>query len=403
MDFFKTLTGQGAICALAFMFVGCPKDKHEQGNKEDGHAMDTGRAFIEPLYRIDTLQGYADWSQCNGIACEQRAATVARICDEARPLDNRVWYLQADGSACSCPCVKQQALTGFQRDTLRYTDQVAEVKRVARRMRNRSRIEKVDLYHPRACGATHDCTEVSVARKWALQQGFLRPTSMLAKVPVVLPRNCLDDLVMRFHAVYPFFRVVSNDPATDVYPRNFFPHVDASDPLPTGVVYEINIPDNFLNDPHASCALLAFFIAHEIGHALAPGFACCSNCGEIVCESDCDYWGASVAMRAVFSGTEYIAMCQGAADQLIAYAGAVDPHSACGFPFCACECGNDVTKGACGWPPTACRAATILAAMRLDPKPDCTTTWLCDPARAGCPPAEHQDHTRCPSCPPPCP
>ena len=123
---------------------------------------------------------------------------------------------------------------------------------------------------------------------------------------------------------------------------------------------------------------MAFFIAHELGHALGAE-APCSEYGEAICESECDHYGANIVLRRVFTGEEYVRVVNASAGQLRGFMS--DPRVE-GFPECGKEwspdmCPLDVAfSRACGYPPRSCRVATIRAAMFLQPKPMCTSNWV---------------------------
>ena len=111
---------------------------------------------------------------------------------------------------------------------------------------------------------------------------------------------------------------------------------------------------------------LALVTAHEIGHHYGgpPTYSNGLSCG-----GQADYWGAWRAMREVAPGGEYFQQMRPAIDQLDdlfsngLLMGASPAHQRQIF---------EASRG-CSHPPAPCRKETYLAAMRLDPKPDCAS------------------------------
>jgi hypothetical protein len=110
---------------------------------------------------------------------------------------------------------------------------------------------------------------------------------------------------------------------------------------------------------------LELITAHEVGHHYAGPPRFVGQWGS--CEGQSDYWGAKVAMRAVWWGSEAPARTERGAQQLYQL-------FASGLLS-----GNILERdrragslaGSCGRPPAQCRLDTFRAGIRLDPKPAC--------------------------------
>ena len=133
---------------------------------------------------------------------------------------------------------------------------------------------------------------------------------------------------------------------------------------------------------------LALITAHEVGHHYGGPPAYSSG---LSCEGQADYWGAWIAMREVFAGSAYLAQMRPAVDQvhdLFAnglLSGALPAHQMQTF---------EASRG-CSHPPADCRRETFLAAMRLDPKPDCASLMSRTGAINGGPPDYGIDYECC--------
>jgi len=114
---------------------------------------------------------------------------------------------------------------------------------------------------------------------------------------------------------------------------------------------------------------LGLVISHELGHHYGgpPYYP-----EGLSCEGQSDWWGARIAMREVWWGEEYIRQTIAAADQLynLFSKGLV-------MGISVEEERKLLTEmNGCGHPDAECRKETYLAAVRLDPKPDCANLYL---------------------------
>jgi hypothetical protein len=114
---------------------------------------------------------------------------------------------------------------------------------------------------------------------------------------------------------------------------------------------------------------LGLVTAHEIGHHY--GGAPTYPNSPLACEGQADYWGASIGMREVWWGPEYVRQMQAAVPQLDAlFSGVIVPANV-DAAFLPTDPKAKAAPLTCGHPPPACRKLTYQAAMEAQPKPVC--------------------------------
>lgn len=384
-----TWISRGAMCAPVFLLLGCPP------GPETPETIERPKALLDSVFRpkwvLDTTIGVFELVDMNGCAkslCTQRSAELARVCWEVQPIDGRIWTRNNDGEPCSCRCPELLKYTRSQADSLRAVQQIREAKRVykwvARSKEKWARIaakKKLPEFSASRVpvpidSLRYDCMAVAPVR-------FGSTPMIICPLWLWTDRESMARWVFsKFTSAenYPFLEI-SFTTSSDDFPSGYgrpTPWRDWELGDDSGALLRVEFPPGFVNHTAVGWELMAFMVAHELGHALGDSVAC-STYGGTVCEGQCDHWGASVAMRRAFPDGPgcygYLNVAQRAADQLENYMLAVYGDTAsCGFPMETSLC-NLNPNAACGYPPMDCRKGTVEAAICLLPEPDCTRRW----------------------------
>lgn len=195
----------------------------------------------------------------------------------------------------------------------------------------------------------------------------------------------VDEVVAWFEEVYPVFtvdyeEVSSEDAPYTIDPSDLRDQFDSRGRVRPADKLAIQIPWAFLDAPEVGGELLAFMLAHEIGHGLGEP-APCTETYEQVCEGNADYWGAAVGLRGVFQGPEFTRVSREAQRQLEAYMLSLGySPDECGSLWCR-DCGENPS---CGHPPLSCRLRTIKQARYASmAQTACSRSWA--EGQEGCP------------------
>jgi hypothetical protein len=191
--------------------------------------------------------------------------------------------------------------------------------------------------------------------------------------------DCIDveTIIQAFEEVFPIFdaeiRVVAKDfPETLGAPDEPW---DEPDPdLDEDEKLDITIPKRFIRHNKVGGELVAFMLAHEIGHGLGAASSC-TDTYEQICEGYADHWAAAWGLSMVYPEEEYIRISKEAEKQIADYIDARGGDQVeCGNRFCDCP----VYHG-CGHPPAACRAQTIkMGRWPTKKMPVCVDRWAND-------------------------
>lgn len=404
-----TWVGKGALCSLATLLLGCPGGD-KQGDRSYGNGPHRPEWMLDTTYTVVQIR---DKLACSSIFCEQRFAELRRVCDEVVPDDGWLWAATGNGEQCRCACPQFSGLTPIQLDSVRSAQQLKEAKLLLKRKHQwdermkangwRLKAPPKPLKYPKDQLVGHvpvlnnDCAhvemrEMKIVPCWGLGWADKSSMALWAMGLFAQPEN------------YPIFNYRIDSTGELDYPSNngSWEHLGSwsvgdGAVTTTGSPYEIVFPIDFIEAPEVRWELMLFFVGHELGHALGSGTAC--GFGEIVCEGQCDHWGASVGLRRICgSGLHcrtYAEIALTAADQLEAYMARIHAEPGCGGPMCP-VCGYD--NAACGYPPMACRSETIRAASALLTEPDCTRSWYAAPGRpTSCPGPRLPGDDPCPS------
>ncbi|MEO8067189.1 MAG: hypothetical protein ABI599_05815 [Flavobacteriales bacterium] len=307
---------------------------------------------------------------CSAAWAQLHAGTIDSLCAENLPRGARIWFMDEDSLPCWCRCTALDALPQSVRDSL------LAARRVSDALGYGSRADS--LKPPKAppspvFSAGPDSVPEGLPSTAATPCGRTR-----GYLPFGDGCISISALERRFFDVFPVFRLEVDARAHGSY----WPEVytcDAAyawregDPaLTSDKVMLIKIPAGFYLNSEVKGELLAFILAHEIGHGLAEGFTCYAGDDRTVCEGEADWWAAEVGLRSVFPDAEFVPIALAARRQLGKYYDWLYGYDAtCGWHFCDCD------NAACGYPPKDCRQRALSAA--LDPveprRPPCIEAW----------------------------
>jgi|GEM_PF-5562948 len=385
-------TGMGALIALACLQAGC-----NSGGKADPTAE---QVVYRPEWLLDTTYTWGQLMQkdrCADSLSADRMEELRRICADVLPVDGRIWTRNKAGNSCRCECPDWSKYTVWQVDSMKAAKQLIEAKRV---------VERLSIWDSMAAQWAHS-DSLYITKKKKKKKSYPR----VDYVPFDDARDCMHvDGPKLIECCLPIFWTDKEAMALWAFgqyaePANYpvflysITNVDNEYPSSNGSPstlgtwapgdgerydsgFRIYFPRNFVHAPQVGWELMLFFVGHELGHALGEE-APCSSRGGIICEGQCDHWGASVGLRRVCgSGLNcktYSAIAEAAAVQLEAYMDVVHADPSCGGPMCPI-CPDNTS--ACGYPPKACRAETIRAAIVLLPEPECTRDWYTRPGRS---------------------
>ena len=298
---------------------------------------------------------------CDRAVKDRVAAVLPVLCDEVLPGDGRIWTETDAGVACWCQCPNVDGVTIGRMDSLRSALSLRETSRIMGRAK---RWLDSDTMH-------HGCQPKSgFAHRNALPPGVVTGSA-----PMLDRYSMIVDLMSEFEEEYPVFNWYID--SLDSYPAPYsFEHDGprlwdhSSGPMDPDDRMMIVLPMGFVSNGFVGRQLIAMMVAHEIGHALGP-ITSCNGTSELVCEGDCDHYGASVVLRRVFPGPGYVMLSRRAESQFGSFARDVLDCLKGYAIFSDCT----ATGCHCGYPPVDCRARTMRAARQAMPKPPCVDGW----------------------------
>ncbi len=370
--------GKGAACALAISILfGCGTNTVTERALWVQRSLEALRDSIDGgTIALDQLIGGVE---CSSVFRSQHQPLIDSMCAVLVPGSTRLWF-EVDDAPCWCLC---NDLAGLGRPTL---DSLIAQKRIDHVARFKDRSKSwmpLDGFPPLGVKRAQPISLPDTSGRRSVVRAVHRRTTAQTdpgcdrgdhEVPFGEGCIMVEDLVELYRSWYSYIDVTyypSDRPWTSVV-------VSIHDGSMT-----INIPPDLMEHDEVGGELIAFLLAHEIGHANGEISECGSN-SEVVCEGDADHWGAAYGMREVFEGSDYIRVSKGAQAQLEAYyesLGADDQR--CGNPFCSCE------DPSCGHPPAVCRAQTIkMGRWASQRRPVCNDRWHtnrsgdCEPCRA---------------------
>lgn len=395
----RSMIHHGALCAAMVLLHACAPEPEPHLGEVDPHGRDTLSDVFRMNYPLQFISPNAQWSdfvdrrKCPPLVCDRKARLMDKVCREAIPLDHRVWMARSNAAPCYCTCRTIDKLPWHTIDSIRFNRQVVEATLLKSRMERR--------YKAWVQWQKEHSDDVLSTRKPSQEQGRSarhRLESMVHEHDVLAigfawsRENQAHWLFDKFQEHYPIFIGSIVPYSGNAYPGSWlseeFRYWRLGEGPSATDTMKIHLPDVFVHHPAVGWELMAFFIAHELGHGLGEETRCTAD-WDPVCEAECDHYGTNVILRRVFMGEEYVNVAQRAADQLHAFMNdtRVELYPDCGgWLRDPSECpGHELDYPACGYPPRYCRVATIRSAALLERKPSCTTDWPTSPLRV-CPP-----------------
>ena len=384
-----------AAAALILLLVACDPGSSPAPGKGADQRYGTAPQADKDLE--DYLAFFAK-RKCPGDLDKGSLGLLKRVCEESVPRDGRVWIEDDEGHSCYCECEELQGLTVKQMEAARANARLKEIKKYLSR---RGHILTSEKLHPKADIKGLDTTVLDTSK---LFDGHVRMQSISLRSSVsglLATRTAAFEAVVEdFYEAYPIFMASIVPGGGYNYPwcrDEDRPRTALWDPgtgeLPDDMKMIIEFPRSLIRHPAVGPELMAFFLAHEIGHSQGPVRDCMAPVGtdpaiQVVCEADCDHWGTMIALNAVYSGAEYLRVVKRAIAQFQAYTAAVGDDGACGqIPWAIC----DLVGCSCGYPPSNGRVQAMKAARNLRPVPPTVADWYnteppsCRTAGDGCP------------------
>ncbi len=340
-------------------------------------------------------QGAPAGQPCPASFFADHAGAIDSACARVVPGSGALWFKAPDGQPCWCACEAMLDLGPELRDSLVAARRASDIRRYDARADSlpphmlRGPMKSARLIGP--SGDSLRTMQRRSVRRAMSQEPDMSCDRTDRKVPLNGGCVSVSAIITALREEFPMFKITWDEEGADEYYPAASNYSEAQTwepgdpPLVSRKRASINIPSGFIEHEAVGGELIAFLLAHEIGHALAEGFACNDSEEPTYCEGECDFWGIDTGLRTVYDGPNYIALCQAAAEQLVAYELDLWGDEAnCGYPFCGCDAFE------CGYPPTECRGRIIRGA--------CTPSGL---RRVRC--IENWTETEPSSCPDHCP
>jgi hypothetical protein len=306
-------------------------------------------------------------------------AKLETICDQVKPVSERIPFNLDDGTSCWFQCPGSMSNATLNSDSINAVKVArlrANLANFSSRLRPRTAQPQGRILSGRNC-----FPETHSGYQPVSDTFYLKGTSK--RVDIILREIAARDTTLANEIRCWFlFEVVLADPDDEhCKPFPFITDERSGTPF-------ISIPKRFIDHPLVGEELFIFMILHEIGHALSEGS----------CESDAEQWAISVGMPAQY-GSSTSATLRRVAEQLRAYNDAVftadsndgssnDPicrgQGGClnCYPKIDCRC-RDIASGLVRW--NADRGPADCWETIGEPSPVHACGSTCDPCPNNCP------------------
>lgn len=361
------------------------------------------QAWLDSLAGLDRSEGSTALvgTPCPAALCSGNAAYVDSLCRTNVPRSGRIWFENGeDGPECWCACSALETLGPLSLDSLVAGRKERDKAIVAARLPEFRLPTRSPSFTKKKAGASApDTTSVAGIPKLVLSRKprlvrLVRPSDTLLRdlpspppppvgsahastaedgpvcerYPYDLPMGSRTvsfcELVSLFEEAYPVFRIQYTESGwfpTTVAPEDLRSDFGSDGSVDYAHQLVIEVPEEFIAADAVGAELVAFMLAHEIGHGLADPDPCTAEYFQ-VCEGGADHWGAAYCLRTVFDH-RFVEVSRAAQRQLREY------YFDLGLGMSDCGdrwCGDCTETESCAHPPLECRLKIIKQARRAD-------------------------------------